>query len=273
MTRVVNDENRPPTSGPDAGDFSLFHGPHLPAFRFARALERLDLAAAANDAPEPWKPAVEEMAAVLARAGSVTRLDLEALARCRRRGWPPVIEQAWQRLVGLHLDGHGIPGMYHGELAAAFLGRGGDLDRAHSSIRRHLQHHPRDADGWEILAAYEPLRGAVRSGFHGGPLLDAAGDLIDLVREDELEPVAPWLLSYAWFGRHIALDEIRDALAAEHMLERPPLPVPGDARAFAWYVLDAGGRRYVGESVGVIEARQRLQRISPAAFRRYLARM
>ena len=43
--------------------------------------------------------------------------------------------------------------------------------------------------------------------------------------------------------------------------------------AFAWYLLDAGGRRYVGESVGVIEARKRLRQISPAACRRYLARV
>ncbi len=46
-----------------------------------------------------------------------------------------------------------------------------------------------------------------------------------------------------------------------------------DARAFAWHLLDAGGRRYVGQSVGVIEARKRLPQISPAAFRRYLARV
>ncbi len=85
--------------------------------------------------------------------------------------------------------------------------------------------------------------------------------------------VQRWLLPYAWFARHIDLNEIRSALEAENLLARPPLVLPGDARAFAWYLLDAGGRRYVGESVGVIEARKRLQRISSAAFQRYHARV
>jgi hypothetical protein len=85
--------------------------------------------------------------------------------------------------------------------------------------------------------------------------------------------VAPWLLSYAWFAHRVGIEEIRAALDAERMLATPPLAVPNDARAFAWYLLDAGGRRYVGKSVGVVEARERLQRISPAAFRRYLARV
>jgi hypothetical protein len=51
------------------------------------------------------------------------------------------------------------------------------------------------------------------------------------------------------------------------------LLVPGDAKAFAWYLLDAGGRPFGPDSVGVIEARKRLQRISPAGFQRYLARV
>ena len=127
--------------------------------------------------------------------------------------------------------------------------------------------------GWELLVSFEPVRAAARCGFHGGPLLDAAGELIDLVSEDGLQPVERWLLNYAWFARQVHLDEIRDALDAEHMLAVAPLAVPRDARAFAWYLLDAGGQRYVGRSVGVIEARQRLQRISEVAFRRYLARV
>jgi hypothetical protein len=133
--------------------------------------------------------------------------------------------------------------------------------------------HPRDVRAWELQALFEPVRGAARCGFHGGPLLEAAGNLIDLAREDEVEPIAPWLVSYAWFAHRIDLEEVRRALDAEGMLSRPPLPDPNDARAFAWYLLDAGGRRYVGESVGVIEARARLQRINAPAFRRYLARV
>jgi len=127
--------------------------------------------------------------------------------------------------------------------------------------------------GWELLAIFEPVRAAARCGFHGGPLLDTAGELIDLVCEDGLQPVEHWLLNYAWFTRQLRLDDIRDALDAEDMLAVAPFAVPGDARAFAWYLLDAGGQRYVGPSVGVIEARQRLQRISEVAFRRYLARV
>jgi hypothetical protein len=175
--------------------------------------------------------------------------------------------------MGLSLNGRGVPGTYAGELATAFLLRAGETERARASLRRHLRYHPRDPRGWELVTHFEPVRGAARCGFHGGALLDAAGDLIDLVREDGALPVERWLLPYAWFRHHIDLDEIRDALDAENLLARPPLVLPGDARAFAWYLLDAGGRRYVGESVGVIEARKRLQRISAAAFQRYLARV
>lgn len=257
----------------DSVNLPLFHGPHIPRIRFEQALDRLDLRAAQEVAPEPWRAAVVELADVLEQAGSPARIDVEALARCRRDGWPPSLQQAWERLMGLRLDGHGVPGSYSGELAAAFLLRAGERERARTSLQRHLSYHPRDIRGWKLLTHFEPVRGAARCGFHGGPLLDGAGDLIDLVREDGLLPVERWLLAYAWLRHHIDLDEMRDALAAENLLARPPLVIPGDARAFAWYLLDAGGRRYVGESVGVIEARKRLQRISAPAFQRYLARV
>ena len=254
-------------------DLPLFHGPHIPRIRFECALDRLDLRAAVAAAPEPWRAAVEALADVLDRAGSPARADLEALARCRCDGWPASLQQTWERLMGLRLDGRGVPGTYGDELAAAFLLRAGERVRAHDSLSRHLDYHPGDARGWELLARFEALRGAARCGFHGGPLLDAAGDLIDHVREDSVLPVERWLLPYAWFAHAVDLDELRNALDAEHVLARPPLVLPGDARAFAWYLLDAGGRRYVGQSVGVIEARKRLQQISPAAFRRYLVRV
>jgi hypothetical protein len=259
--------------GDDCSDLPLFHGPHIRQIRFERALECLDLRTAAEAAPEEWKAAVEEMAVVLEHAGSPVRAKVEDLVRCRREAWPRAVERVWQRLIGLNLDGRGIPGTYGGEVAAAFLLRAGETKRAHRSLRRHLHHHPRDVRGWELLASFEPVRAAARCGFHGGPLLDTAGELIDLVCEDGLQPVEHWLLSYAWLTRQLRLDEIRDALDAEHMLAVAPFAVPGDARAFAWYLLDAGGQRYVGPSVGVIEARQRLQRISEVAFRRYLGRV
>jgi hypothetical protein len=259
--------------GDDSSELPLFHGPHIRQIRFERALECLDLRTAVEAAPAEWKAAVEEMAAVLERAGSPVRAAVGDLVRCRRDAWPAAVERTWQRLIGLNLDARGIPGTYGGEVAAAFLLRAGEPERAHRSLQRHLHHHPRDVRGWKLLANFEPVRGAARCGFHGGALLDAAGELIDLVCEDGQQPVERWLLTYAWFAQQVSLDEIRDALAAEHMLAVAPLAVPGDARAFAWYLLDAGGERYVGRSVGVIEARQRLQRISEAAFRRYLARV
>jgi hypothetical protein len=254
-------------------DLPLFHGPHIPRIRFEQALDRLDLRAAVEAAPEPWQAAVETLAVVLDQAGTPARTDIEALACCRCDGRPAALQQTWERLMGLRLDGRGVPGTYGGELAAAFLLRAGERARARNSLSRHLDYHPRDTRGWELLARFEPVRGAVRCGFHGGPLLEAAGDLIDRVREDAMRPVERWLLPYAWLAHHIDLDELRNALDAENLLARPPLVLPGDARAFAWYLLDAGGRRYVGQSVGVIEARKRLRQISPAAFRRYLVRV
>lgn len=254
------------------GTLPLFEGAHIPRFRFQNALERLDLSAAIADAPPAWRDVVGEMAAAIGD-GRPTRADLDALLRCRRTAWPTVLERTWQRLVGRRLDAHGIPQRLDGQPAAAYLLRGGERERAWKSIRRHLQHHPRDAQGWELLANFEPILGAARCAFHGGPLLDAAADLIDAVSEDGLKPVEPWLLSYGWFGHRIELNDIAQALEAEHLKDQPQLLVPGDAKAFAWYLLDAGGRPFGAGSVGVIEARRRLQRISPAAFQRYLARM
>ena len=255
----------------DESDLPLFTGPHVPRIRFERALERLDLAAAVADAPAGWREAVAALAAVL-EGRSPGRADLDSLLRCRRADWPPALERTWQRLVGRRLDAHGIPRTLDGEPAAAFLLRGGDRKRAQESLRHHLTHYPRDARAWELMAQFEPVLGAARCAFHGGPVLDAAGHVLDLIREDEIEPPGPWLLPYAWFTRDIDLDHIRRALEAEGMLTRPPLLVPGDARIFAWYLLDAGGRPFGRDSVGVVEARERLQRISAVAFRRYLAR-
>lgn len=250
----------------------LFSGPHIAAIRYRRALDHLDLRAAAADAPAEWRAAVLEMAAAV-EGTSPARADLDRLRGCARTGWPAVLEQAWQRLVGRCLDGYGIPRTLDGEPAAAYLLRGGDRERAAYSLQRHLAHHPRDAAAWALQARFEPVRGAVRCAFHGGPVLDAAGPVLDLVREDELDRHGPWLLSYAWFGWAIDLDEIARALTAQGILVRPPLLIPGDARAFAWYLLDAGGRPFGPDSVGVVAARERLQRISPVAFRRYLTRV
>jgi hypothetical protein len=231
-------------------------------------MERLDLRAALADCPERWRDALLEMAE--AWSVGAGRADQKRIVGCRQPDWPKALERTWQRLIGRCLDSHGIPGVLDGEPAAAFLLRGGERERARRSLDRHLAAHPRDWKGWAILADFDPIRGAVRCAFHDGPVLEAAGDLIDTVREDELDPVGPWLLSYAWFTSEVSLDEISRALGAEGYLARPPLAVPGDARAFAWYLLDAGGRPLGRESVGVVEARARLKTVCPVAFRRYL---
>jgi hypothetical protein len=255
----------------DSEELPLFAGPHVPAVRFRNALERLDLRAAIADCPDEWRDALREMAE--AWSEGARRADLERLVGCRRPGWPEAVERTWQRVVGRCLDSHGIPGVLDGEPAAAFLLRGGERERARRSLDRHLASHPRDWRGWALLVEFEPVRAAARCAFHDGPVLDAAGDLSDMVREDELDPAGPWLLPYAWFAGEISLDEITRALHAEGILARPPLPVRNDARAFAWYLVDAGGRRLGPGSVGVVEARARLQAISPIAFRRYLRKV
>jgi len=255
-------------------DLPLFSGPHIPIVRFRNALERLDLRGACADAPAQWRESVARIADLLEMRGGIARAPLDALLACRCQGWPSELERAWQRIVGRRLDARPVPGTANAELAAAFLLRGGEHERARASLQRHLSHKPRDWHGWQLLAEFEPLRGATRCAFHGGPVLEPlVGELLDRISDDEVGSPEAWLLSYAWFADAVTLAEIEAALAAEHMLADPPLPVRGDGRAFAWYLLDAGGRPFSPASVGVIEARQRLSAISAAAFRRYLARV
>ncbi len=251
----------------------LFSGPHIARIRFENALGRLDLRAAAADAPAEWRDAMAAMAAALGNAGPA-RSNLRQLVACRRSDWPDAMERTWQRLIGLRLDASRFPRMLDGELAAAYLLRGDDAAAAQVSLRRHLEHQPRDVRGWTLLAHFDPVRGAARCAFHGGPVLEkVVAHLLDAIAEDELAPPGPWLLAYGWFAHELDVADVVDALQAEEMLESPPLPVIGNATAFAWYLLDAGGRPLGPGTVGVVEARRRLQRISPAAFRRYLARV
>jgi hypothetical protein len=255
----------------DSGELPLFSGPHIPQIRFASALERLDFDAALVDTPAQLRDAVAAIAEAVGRRG-MGGVDVDALCRAHADGWPAALERAWQRVVGRSLDAHGVPGVLGEELAASFLLRAGERERAASSVRRHLSYHPRDVRGWRVLAEFEPVRAAARCAFHGGPILDAAGDLLDAVAEDEVAPVADWLLAYAWLARAVGLDELAAALAAEGILAAPPMPMVGDGRAFTWFLLDAGGRPLGAGSKGVVAARERLQRISPVAYRRYLRR-
>jgi len=251
-------------------DLPLFDGPHVPRVRFRNAMARLDLWGALADCPTRWRGVLQAMARAWApRDGGAC--DREALIDCRRADWPEEIEQAWQLAVGRSLDSEKIPAVAGGEPAAAFLLRAGEREEARVSLERHLAARPRDWSGWALMAELKPIRGAARCGFHGGPVLEAAGDIVDLVEDDGLEPVAEWILPYAWFVGALSMVEIQKAVSAEVGVD-PPAVTIGDARAFAWYLCAATVPSFAGESLPVLRARQRLKSISPVAFQRSLTK-
>ena len=84
----------------------LFSGAHVPAVRFARALDELRLMDAMEDCPPPWREGLGAMIEATELAG---RHDLARLLAARIPGWPEELERTWQRLVGRRLDGRGIP--------------------------------------------------------------------------------------------------------------------------------------------------------------------
>lgn len=250
----------------------LFTGPHVRSVRFSRALDELDLEAAYHDAPDEWAEAVGRLRAAVG-AG---RTNLRRLVAARAPGWPEEIERAWQRLVGRSLDGHGFPSSHDGEPAAAFLLRGGERDRALTSIKRHLQQHPREAAAWLILAAMEPARGACRAGFLGAEeavlrRFDAVDALFEAAEADEHARPERWLLVYAALAGRLPIADVVEAVEAEKLVGRP-LGVPGDPVAFAVFLVEAEGLRASDPKLGVdaIEARRRLRKVSAPAFERYL---
>ncbi len=256
----------------DDRSLSLFDGEHLASRRLEQALEALDLAAAAAVAAQPWPRVIGQLAAAVGE-GSPGRAELEALLAAHESDWPDWLERLWQRLVGLRLDGRGFPGVLDGQPAAAFLLRGGERDRGIQSLSRHLQRHPTDAVAWRIRAELGDRVAAVRCAWHGGRLLLAVRDLVDLVEVDEQEEVAAWLLPYAWLSRWIDSAELRAALSAEGLLDALPMAIPGDARAVARYMLWAEEHRLAGggPTTTAVHDRRRMKRISPVAFQRYLA--
>lgn len=257
----------------DTDTLDLFSGPHVPRVRFERALKVLDFQRAVADAPPEWRDAVQALAD--AWGHERTPDALEALVRARREGWADAVEEAWQQAVGICLDQTGIPRVLNGEPAAAYLLRGGAEDRARTSIRRHLRAHPRDEKGWRIQARFEPVLAAVRCAFHGGPLLPGAEFAVDLVEEDDQTPVRQWLLSYGWFLGAIGLTDFEEALEVEGLLKGSPLPIAGDGRAFAFYLLAAERirRGLIVPDRNTVDNRRLMRQISPAAFRRYLHRV
>ena len=252
----------------------LFSGPHVASFRFERALEALDLDAAAADAPADQRDAVTDLAQAL-RGRSPGRADLERLTAARREHWPALLERTWQRMVGRALDGRGIPGVLEGEPAAAFLLRGGERERAERSVQRHLAHHPADPAAWAVVSAFQPLWGALRCAFHGGPLLEPIEDLAYEIESDELGPVQSWLPAYGWLLRKLALAQVEETLTAEGRLDQGPLPIAGDGKAFSVFLVWAERARLAGRgpTPRAIEARRRMRATSEVAFRRYLVRI
>ena len=253
----------------DDATLSLFFGPHVASFRFEAALEALDLDVALADCPDDQRQGLD----VLCLAAAGGRSALDALVAARRPDWDARIEPAWQRLVGRALDGRGIPGVLDGEPAAAFLLRGGEQDRARQSLDRHLARKPADARAWALAVSFQGVLAAVRCVYHGGPLLPEVEPLRDLVEEDEQPEVEHWILAYAWLGGEVGLADLAAALTAARQTR--PLPLPGDGAAFAWTIVEAQDFRGSGLALDpdLVRARRRLQRISPAAFRRYLARV
>ncbi|MBN1336039.1 MAG: tetratricopeptide repeat protein [Deltaproteobacteria bacterium] len=245
----------------------LFDGGDLASTRFSEALRALDLAAATALAPPAWRPVVETWARALGVPGHP---DLPALHTARPPDHPALVV-AWNRLLGRALDSHGIPGVLGDEVAAAFLLRGGETDRARASLARHLRFHPDDPRAWALMVRFEGLPAAVRCGFHGGPLVDEVGDLVEVITADGLENPRAWLPAYAWLNGLVDLEAVKAALNAERPHRQATLPLPGDGRAFAADLVRAECTRLKGEDDP--EVLSRMEAAGPAAFRRYRLRI
>jgi hypothetical protein len=135
-----------------------------------------------------------------------------------------------------------------------------------------LSAQPADVAGWTLGLRFFPRRAAGHFAFHADTFPPAADDLIDLMESDDLDPSPRWVLPYAWLARWVGTHDLALALRAAGMSR--PLPLVGDGRAFAWYIVEAqeiadSGLALSGDAV---EARRRLRLIHPPAFSRYLAR-
>jgi hypothetical protein len=256
------------------GQLNLFHGRHIAEQRCQEALDRLDFTAALSDAPADWEPALSAIHAAVASRAARPK-DAQKLLSCHDPSWPVWIERAWQRLMGRALDSGRNGETASGEPAAAYLLRGGEVEAAEISVGRFLSRHPCHAVGWRILARIRPMPASARLAFHGGEVLPPLSDLAELAEEDEMLPVPRWLLSYAFIAERLARSELEDALRAEGLFDQPPLPIPGDAVAFAWYLVAEEQTRTSPMPGGIspVAARRALKRISPLVFRRFIAHL
>ncbi len=255
-------------------DLPLFSGPHVPRVRYERALDRLDLDAALADCAPELTPLLTALADAT-RNRTPARFDLDSLLATQCADWPDEVERVWQRLVGLRLDAKRPPGTLYGEPAAAFLQRGGDAVRARASLTRHLGAQPADALAWALAVDSEGARAQVREAFHGGPITRVPRVIVDAAEVDGNALNGGWVLAYAWLTRLVNTGEIAAALDAAGKRLSRPLPLQGDGTAFAFYIVETEQLRDQDVNLGpaLVDGRSRLQRISPAAFARFLGRV
>ena len=253
---------------------SLFLGAHVPRVRMEAALAQLDLVGALEHAEGASLLGIAAMLAAGA-GGAPARIDLSRLLAAQRADWPDALETAWQRLVARRLDARLVPQRHEVEFAADFFRRGGEPAAAEASMARFLAVHPANAEAWAALALLRPLPAAARSAFHkGNPPRQGLDAVIEALDADDQPSEGPWLLPYAWLVGACATADLAAALDAERLHERP-IPLPGSAEAFTFYLVEAEKFRqeHVGIPGAVVESRRRLQLVSAPAFRRYLVRI
>lgn len=244
----------------------LFTGVHLTDIAFRDALQRDDAAGAAAVAPEIWRPAAVALAEALQPSTPEARVQQLGLLAGEM---PAPLQPCWHRLMGQALCQHTPVAVHAGQLAAWYLLQGGRADLARAALERHLAVRPTDPDGWQLLARWQPLRAATRCGFHGGPLLDeghgsdAIAALVTDIQDEDL-PIAPWLLTFAWFAGDVTTAELGEAVAAEGMLRELPKSEADDAKAFAAWLVEAE------RDPRDLHTRRKLQGIHAGAYRRWL---
>ena len=264
-----------------AGGLPLFEGPHLRARRLADAIRRRDLRDAAANAQSPEDRQSFERLKAVVEDDLPMGLKLGRLVSIREAGWSGDVERAWQLSVGDLLDTKAPPACLRNEPAGAFFLRGGEPKQALQSLERYVARKPKDARAWELLATItlpdrreaERVRDAAvaRCGFHCDVTLEQVSsqllDVIDVIKEDDIESPAPWLLAYAWFADLIEVHDIEVALDAEGITNQGQLPFHDESRAFAWHLVQTL------RNAGADNDRKRLREISPRAYRRYLDRI
>ena len=255
---------------PSPNQMSLFAGAHLTENPYRDALNRDDLEAAVKVAPTIWRDATAALLHALRATTPEARVAaLQAVSHELAERLKPV----WYRLVAQSLDKHTPVGICDGQPAGWFWMLGERPDLARKSLHRHLAVRPTDVPAWQLLAKWEPDRASARCAFHGGPVLDEAAPVLKELEADEL-PAGPWLLPYAWLLGRVGDNEVREAVQAEELHRKVPMPLPDDAKAFtAWMEVAREQRRRGHVAPGEIDARRALQQIHALAFKRWLAKV